>query len=369
MSQTYDKLGNLICPLCQAIQCTSMDLEAHYLAVHGIAGPTSVGELEEVSSGSLKTSTCPITETSESVNSEAPTEELSVNILFDGKPEVVTIDIASSDSTPSSKELYEPTESEIPSFSNGSAPSEKATTTDAIKWTCEFCEEGNYTYLSLEKHQVGVHGELGFGIPDTDRPKKSTTKKLTEMISLSKKLEKARTKRHPPQKPPRKLIVPQNSPSSKIPSTVSSPPRSSPTTRALARLRVKKALFLDLDENTSLTTLPTYSSSPPNPEPVKESLNYQRKYLQVSLKRLTEEELWLLGGPDVLKPSGPLPLPDDSELQTAQELENERLFTYYATLLEKKAILDVEKSKRHIIFRNMRQNLLNRVDERVFEFI
>ena len=75
-----------------------------------------------------------------------------------------------------------------------------------------------------------------------------------------------------------------------------------------------------------------------------------------------------MGGPNVLKPSGPLPFPEDSKLLTAHEHENEKLFHFNATVLEKKAILDVEKSKRQIIFRNMRQNLLNRVDSRVFEF-
>ena len=426
MNQNLHEGGDMNCSLCEHVERTMVALEVHYIGVHGVTGsPTKTEEPEarpplmggqddnyiklnndpwmgysDVSSTPLKSSSCPITRTEGStegsINTNADTEELSVNIVFQGRrPPIATIEIESTISTPSSKEYYQPSDSEIPSFENyrptesaadspkstikeltetvasskryadmislteklekakskkisPPKPPIKETTTAAAKYTCEFCEVKNFTFLDLEGHQLAVHGELGFGIPETDR------------ISLPEKTQK----QYPPQKPPRKLLVPQNSIRSSQTPSINSTPLESPMTRALARLRVKKALFSDPKENTPLSNPPSNNSNPPNSEKVRKPL---KKFLQVSLRRLSEEEILLVGGPNVFKPSVPLPLPEDSDLLTAHEHENEKLFHFYATVLEKKAILNVEKSKQHIVFRNMRQNLLHRVDSRVFQ--
>ena len=404
--KSHDDKDHLNCSLCEQVQLTLIELESHYLGVHGIEGPpaeiedtTARTSLEggqednfikldndpwwmgysEISSASIESTSCPITRTEgsteNSISSQAPTECLSIDVVFQGKPPKPPVDLielsSDSDTAPSSKEYRQPTESEIPSFA--SVAGENDTTKNATKWRCEYCQESEFSQGTLERHQLSVHGQVGSGIPEgpkstiqelTDMV--SSTKRYADMMALTDKLDKIKSQKFPPQKPPRKTLVPQNSiRSSQTPSTVLSPPESSPMTRALARLRVKKALFHDPKESASLTDPPSTVSNPPNSEKARRPL---KKFLQVSLRRLSEEEIWILGGPQVLKPSGPLPFPEDSQLLTAHEQENKKLFHFYATLLEKKAILNVEESKRHIIFRNMRQNLLNRVDSRVFEF-
>ena len=403
--KSHEDKDHLNCSLCEQVKNTLLELESHYLGVHGIEGPlvevehtaaidrpTTEGGQEnnfikldndpwwmgysEISSASLESTSCPITRTEgsteDSISSQAPTEGLSIDVVFQGKPPkppVSLIEISSdSDTAPSSKEYYQPSESEIPSFENASAASENAT-----RWRCEYCQENKSSQVTLERHQLAVHGQLDSGIPE--RPKSTiqeltdmvaSTKRYADLMSLTDKLDRIKSQKCPPQKPPRKTLVPQNSiRSSQTPNTAFSPPKSSVMTRALARLRVKKALFHDPKENTSSTDPPPNISNQPNSEKARKPL---KKFLRVSLRRLSEEEIWILGGPQVLKPSGPPPFPEDSQLITAHEQENKKLFHFYATLLEKKAILNVEESKRHIIFRNMRQNLLNRVDSRVFEF-
>ena len=273
MNQNLHEGGDMNCSLCEHVERTMVALEVHYIGVHGVTGsPTKTEEPEarpplmggqddnyiklnndpwmgysDVSSTPLKSSSCPVTRTEGStegsINTNADTEELSVNIVFQGRrPPIATIELESTISTPSSKEYYQPSDSEIPSFENyrptesaadgpkstikeltetvasskryadmislteklekakskkisPPKPPIKETTTAAAKYTCEFCEVKNFTFLDLEGHQLAVHGELGFGIPETDR------------ISLPEKTQK----QYPPQKPPRKLLVPQNS--------------------------------------------------------------------------------------------------------------------------------------------------------------
>ena len=66
-------------------------------------------------------------------------------------------------------------------------------------------------------------------------------------------------------------------------------------------------------------------------------------------------------------PTCPPDFPTDSELRTAQELENERLFNQFAQPEEKRAIIQVDEKKKPQIYRSMRQLLLNRMCPAVFE--
>ena len=183
MNQNLHEEEDINCSLCEHVERTLVALEVHYVGVHGVVGsPTETEEpaarlplerghennffklnndpwwfeYEEISSDSL-----PITATEYSISSQAPTESLSIDVVFHGiPPKPPTIEL-SSDTAPSTTDT-------IPSFSNISGTEVKETTTDAAKYTCEFCEVKNFTCLDLERHQLAVHRELGFGIPETD---------------------------------------------------------------------------------------------------------------------------------------------------------------------------------------------------------